>query len=47
MTELFGMFVLLCVGFIGGWFVYNQYDMLRDRHYRQKMRKELDRLFKD
>jgi hypothetical protein len=47
MSSILGSVLLLCIGYFAGWMVHQQYLMLKERHRRQQVRKELDRILND
>lgn len=46
-AALLGSVILLCMGYLLGWVIYEQYSMLKERNHRRKVREELDRIFRD
>lgn len=46
-AALLGSVILLCMGYLFGWVLYEQYSMLKERNHRRKVREELDRIFRD
>jgi len=45
--QLLGAVIVMCVGYFLGMVVYEQMKMLAEKKHRQKIREELDRLYKD
>ena len=46
-TQLLGLVIGMCVGYLLGLFVYEQMQLVKEKQRRRKIREELDRLYKD